>query len=144
MTRVKKQINIIGSIVAMLVISISGLGTYAFKGVMADLKTSVLKAKDEVFKELEDYYNAKIKSEFEEMKNSIKEELKEELKRTTEFINAVNKENLILEVRNIFSKDRIKIQELLKEEIEKNFRKLGESKWITKCFYAFTIFSTNF
>ncbi|WP_418905883.1 hypothetical protein [Borreliella carolinensis] len=38
MTRVKKQINIIGSIVAMLVISISGLGTYAFKGVMADLK----------------------------------------------------------------------------------------------------------
>lgn len=124
MTRVKKQINIIGSIVAMLVISISGLGTYAFKGVMADLKTSVLKAKHEIFKELEDYYNAKIKSEFEEMKNSIKEELK----RTTEFINAVNKENLILEVRNIFSKDRIKIQELLKEEIEKNFRKLGESK----------------
>lgn len=64
----------------MLVISISGLGTYAFKGVMADLKTSVLKAKHEIFKELEDYYNAKIKSEFEEMKNSIKEELKEELK----------------------------------------------------------------
>ncbi|WP_426432904.1 hypothetical protein [Borreliella burgdorferi] len=95
---------------------------------MADLKTSVLKAKHEIFKELEDYYNAKIKSEFEEMKNSIKEELKEELKRTTEFINAVNKENLILEVRSIFSKDRIKIQELLKEEIEKNFRKLGESK----------------
>lgn len=140
MTRVKKQINIIGSIVAMLVISISGIGTYAFKGVMSDLKTSALKAKDEVFKELEDYYNAKIKAEFEEMKNSIKEELK----RTTEFINAVNKENLVLEVRNILSKDRIKTQELIKEEIEKNFRKIGESKWITKCFCAFTIFSTNF
>ncbi|MBB6213616.1 hypothetical protein QIA17_05360 (plasmid) [Borreliella californiensis] len=124
MIRVKKQINIIGSIVAMLVISISGLGTYAFKGVMADLKASVLKAKDEIFKELEDYYNAKIKTEFEEMKNSIKEELK----RTTEFINAVNKENLVLEVKNIFSKERIKTQELIKEEIEKNFRKIGESK----------------
>ncbi|WP_215535799.1 hypothetical protein [Borreliella bavariensis] len=118
MTRVKKQINIIGSIVAMLVISISGLGTYALKGILGDLKTQVLKVKAEVFKELENYYTVKVKNEFEEMQNSIKEELK----RTTELINAVNKENLVLEVRNILPKERIKIQELLKEEIEKQFR----------------------
>ncbi|WP_233464676.1 hypothetical protein [Borreliella bavariensis] len=69
-----------------------------------------------MFKQLENYYTAKIKNEFEEMKNSIKEELK----RTTEFINAVNKENLAIEVKNTLLKELVKIKELLKEEIEKN------------------------
>lgn len=69
-----------------------------------------------MFKQLENYYTAKIKNKFEEMKNSIKEELK----RTTEFINAVNKENLAIEVKNTLLKELVKIKELLKEEIEKN------------------------
>ncbi|WP_418904992.1 hypothetical protein [Borreliella lusitaniae] len=76
MVKFRKQLNIIGSIITMLVISISGLGTYAFKGILADLKNSVLKIKAKVFKEIENYYNAKVKNEFEEMKKYIKEDLK--------------------------------------------------------------------
>ncbi|WP_418453977.1 hypothetical protein [Borreliella lusitaniae] len=45
MTKFRKQPNIIGSIITMIVISISGLGTYAFKGILDDLKNSVLKVK---------------------------------------------------------------------------------------------------
>lgn len=112
----------------MLVISISGLGTYAFKGLLADIKAQVAKVKAEVFKEfeihykmvkaeifkeLENYYNEKIKTEFEEMKNSVKEELK----RTTDFINTVNKENLAQEIRNICAKEKIKAQEILREQL---------------------------
>ncbi|WP_421136377.1 hypothetical protein QIA36_07070 (plasmid) [Borreliella yangtzensis] len=97
----------------MLVISISGLGTYAFKGLLADIKAQVAKVKAEVFKEfeihykmvkaeifkeLENYYNEKVKTEFEEMKNSVKEELK----RTTDFICA---------------KEKIKTQEILREHL---------------------------
>ncbi len=78
-----KKVNIVSSIIAMLIISISGIGTYAFKGLLADIKTQAVKAKAEVLKELENYYSAKIKTEFEEMKNSVKEDLK----RTTDFIN---------------------------------------------------------
>ncbi|WP_434246526.1 hypothetical protein [Borreliella burgdorferi] len=115
MTKIIKQINIIGSIAAVLIISISGIGTYAFKGILSDLKTEVFKIKTEIFSELENYYNAKFKNEFEEMKNSIKEDFK----KNTDLVNSINKENLVLEVGNILSKERIKIQELLREEIEK-------------------------
>ncbi|WP_272872979.1 hypothetical protein [Borreliella turdi] len=42
MIKIRKQINIITSIIAaMLEISISRIDTYAFKGIIADLKTSV-------------------------------------------------------------------------------------------------------
>ncbi|WP_418904974.1 hypothetical protein [Borreliella lusitaniae] len=88
MAKFRKQLNIIGSIITMLVISISGLGTYAFKGILADLKNSVLKVKAEVFKELENYYNAKVKNEFEEIKKYIQEDLK----KTTDLVNSINKE----------------------------------------------------
>ncbi|WP_418909368.1 hypothetical protein QIA41_04940 (plasmid) [Borreliella sinica] len=139
MVKFKKKVNIVGSIIAMLLVSISGIGTYAFKGILADIKAQAAKVKAEVFKEFENYYkvvkaevfeefenyyNARLKAEFEEMKNSIKEDLQ----RTTDFVNLVNKENLVLEVRNIFAKERIKIQELLREEIEKNFRKMKLEK----------------
>ncbi|SCW43285.1 hypothetical protein SAMN02983004_01095 [Borreliella japonica] len=123
-----KKVNIVSSIIAMLIISISGLGTYAFKGLLSDIKIQAAKVKAEVFKELENYYkmvkaeifkelenyyNDKIKTEFEEMKNSVKEELK----RTTDFINTVNKENLAQEIRNICTKERIKAQEILQEQL---------------------------
>ncbi|WP_421115319.1 hypothetical protein [Borreliella valaisiana] len=133
-----KKVNIVSSIIAMLLISISGIGTYAFKGILADIKTQVAKVKAEVlkefeiyykvvkkefFKELENYYSAKIKTEFEEMKNSVKEGLK----RTTDFINTVNKENLAQEIRNICVKERIKAQEILKEQLRSmKLEKLNE------------------
>ncbi|WP_239648897.1 hypothetical protein [Borreliella bavariensis] len=34
-----KKVNIVSSIIAMLIISISGIGTYAVKGLLADIKT---------------------------------------------------------------------------------------------------------
>ncbi len=118
-----KKVNIVSSIIAMLIISISGIGTYAFKGLLADIKTQAAKVKAEVFKELENYYETKIKTEFEEMKNSIKEDLK----RTTDFINTVNKENLAQEIRNILLKERIKAEEILREQLRSmKLEKLNE------------------
>ncbi|ACL34926.1 MULTISPECIES: hypothetical protein [Borreliella] len=134
-----KKVNIVSSIIAMLIISISGIGTYAFKGLLADIKTQAAKVvkaevfkelenyykavKKEVFKELENYYSAKIKTEFEEMKNSVKEDLK----RTTDFINTVNKENLAQEIRNILVKEKIKVEEILREQLRSmKLEKLNE------------------
>ncbi|AJY72970.1 MULTISPECIES: hypothetical protein [Borreliella] len=133
-----KKVNIVSSIIAMLIISISGIGTYAVKGLLADIKTQAAKVKaevfkelenyykvvkKEVFKELENYYSAKIKTEFEEMKNSVKEDLK----RTTDFINTVNKENLAQEIRNICAKETIKAKEILREQLRSmKLEKLNE------------------
>lgn len=118
-----KKVNIVSSIIAMLIISISGIGTYAVKGLLADIKTQAAKVKAEVFKELENYYSAKIKTEFEEMKNSVKEDLK----RTTDFINTVNKENLAQEIRNICAKETIKAEEILREQLRSmKLEKLNE------------------
>ncbi|WP_234925486.1 hypothetical protein [Borreliella valaisiana] len=57
-----KKVNIVSSIIAMLLISISGISTYTFKGILADIKTQVAKVKAVVFKEFENYYNSKIKT----------------------------------------------------------------------------------
>ncbi|WP_418885586.1 hypothetical protein [Borreliella tanukii] len=133
-----KKVNIVSGIIAILLISISGIGTYAFKGILADIKTQAAKVKAEVFKEfeiyykfvkaevfkeLENYYSTRIKTEFEEMKNSVKEDLK----RTTDFINTVNKENLAQEIRNICAKETIKAQEILRQQIKSmKLEKLNE------------------
>lgn len=111
--------NILSTIIATLVLFISGIGTYAVKGILADLKTSVLKIKADVFREFESYYNSKIEKEFEEMKSSIREDLKE----TTALRDSIQKENLTLEVKSILSKERLKIQEILREELEKFSKK---------------------
>ncbi|WP_234909486.1 hypothetical protein [Borreliella turdi] len=65
-----------------------------------------------------------IKNEFEEIKNFIKEDLR----KTTSLINPANKDNLALEIKNILSRERIKIQALLKEEIEKYFNPVNLGK----------------
>ncbi|WP_418909395.1 hypothetical protein QIA41_05130 (plasmid) [Borreliella sinica] len=44
----KKQMNIVGSIIAMLVISISGIGIYALKGILANIRIQVAKVKTEI------------------------------------------------------------------------------------------------
>ncbi|WP_038850989.1 hypothetical protein [Borreliella afzelii] len=111
--------NILSTIIATLVLFISGIGTYAVKGILADLKTSVLKIKADVFREFESYYNSKIEKEFEEMKSSIREDLKE----NTALRDSIQKENLTLEVKSILSKERLKIQEILREELEKFSKK---------------------
>lgn len=111
--------NILSTIIATLVLLISGIGTYAVKGILADLKTSVLKIKADVFREFESYYNSKIEKEFEEMKSSIREDLKE----NTALRDSIQKENLTLEVKSILSKERLKIQEILREELEKFSKK---------------------
>lgn len=111
--------NILSTIIATLVLFISGIGTYAVKGILTDLKTSVLKIKADVFREFESYYNSKIEKEFEEMKSSIREDLKE----NTALRDSIQKENLTLEVKSILSKERLKIQEILREELEKFSKK---------------------
>lgn len=111
--------NILSTIIATLVLFISGIGTYAVKGILADLKTSVLKIKADVFREFESYYNSKIEKEFEEMKSSIREDLKE----NTALRGSIQKENITLEVKSILSKERLKIQEILREELEKFSKK---------------------
>ncbi len=111
--------NILSTIIATLVLFISGIGTYAVKGILADLKTSVLKIKADVFREFESYYNSKIEKEFKEMKSSIREDLKE----NTALRDSIQKENLTLEVKSILSKERLKIQEILREELEKFSKK---------------------
>ncbi|ACJ73340.1 MULTISPECIES: hypothetical protein [Borreliella] len=111
--------NILSTIIATLVLFISGIGTYAVKGILADLKTSVLKIKADVFREFESYYNSKIEKEFEEMKSSIREDLKE----NTALRDSIQKENITLEVKSILSKERLKIQEILREELEKFSKK---------------------
>ncbi|APJ09291.1 hypothetical protein [Borreliella afzelii] len=111
--------NILSTIIATLVLFISGIGTYAVKGILADLKTSVLKIKADVFREFESYYNSKIEKEFEKMKSSIREDLKE----NTALRDSIQKENITLEVKSILSKERLKIQEILREELEKFSKK---------------------
>lgn len=111
--------NILSTIIATLVLFISGIGTYAVKGILADLKTSVLKIKADVFREFESYYNSKIEKEFEEMKSSIREDLKENIA----LRDSIQKENITLEVKSILSKERLKIQEILREELEKFSKK---------------------
>lgn len=113
------KVNILSTIIATLVLFISGIGTYAVKGILADLKTSVLKIKADVFREFESYYNSKIEKEFEEMKSSIREDLKE----NTALRDSIQKENITLEVKSILSKERLKIQEILREELEKFSKK---------------------
>ncbi len=57
------------------------------------------------------------------MKNSVKEDLK----RTTDFINTVNKENLAQEIRNILVKEKIKVEEILREQLRSmKLEKLNE------------------
>lgn len=111
--------NILSTIMTTLVLFISGIGTYAVKGILADLKASVLKIKADVFREFESYYNSKIEKEFEEMKSSIREDLKE----NTALRDSIQKENITLEVKSILSKERLKIQEILREELEKFSKK---------------------
>ncbi|WP_223147390.1 hypothetical protein [Borreliella bavariensis] len=111
--------NILNTIIATLVVSISGIGTYAVKEILADLKTSALKVKADVFREFKNYYNSKIEKEFEEMKSSIREDLKE----NTTLRDSIQKENLTIKVKSILSKERLKIQEILREELEKFSKK---------------------
>lgn len=107
--------NILSTIIATLVLFISGIGTYAVKGILADLKTSVLKIKADVFREFESYYNSKIEKEFKEMKSSIREDLKE----NTALRDSIQKENLTLEVKSIFVKRKTKNTRNSKRRIRK-------------------------
>ncbi|WP_210753435.1 hypothetical protein, partial [Borreliella valaisiana] len=94
MATLKNKINMISSIIAALIIFVSGIGTYAFKGLLADFKIEILKV-------LDTYYENKITKKIEEMKNSFQEDSK----KNTEIINTINKETLILEVKNLLTKE---------------------------------------
>lgn len=75
-----KKVNIVSSIIAMLIILISGIGTYtyAFKGLLADIKTQAAKVKAEVFKELGNYYKVVKKEVFKELENYYSAKIKTE------------------------------------------------------------------
>ncbi len=113
----KKRINIIGSIIAGIIIFASGLGTYTFKGLLSDFKAEILKL-------LDTYYENKITNKIEEMKNSFQEDFK----KNSEILYKMNKETLIIEVKNLLTKERSAILDLLKERIEKYLNELKLEK----------------
>ncbi|UPA12724.1 MULTISPECIES: hypothetical protein [Borrelia] len=45
---IKRQINIIGTIAAVLMICVSGVGTYALKGFLSDLKKEMMGFRESV------------------------------------------------------------------------------------------------
>ncbi|WP_234930289.1 hypothetical protein [Borreliella garinii] len=113
----QKRINIIGSIIAGIIIFASGLGTYTFKGLLSDFKAEILKL-------LDTYYENKITNKIEEMKNSFQEDFK----KNAEILYKMNKETLIIEVKNLLTKERSAILDLLKERIEKYLNELKLEK----------------
>lgn len=117
MAIIKKRINIIGSIIAGIIIFASGLGTYTFKGLLSDFKAEILKL-------LDTYYENKITNKIEEMKNSFQEDFK----KNAETLYKMNKETLIIEVKNLLTKERSAILDLLKERIEKYLNELKLEK----------------
>ncbi|ACL34882.1 hypothetical protein [Borreliella garinii] len=117
MAIIKKRINIIGSIIAGIIIFASGLGTYTFKGLLSDFKAEILKL-------LDTYYENKITNKIEEMKNSFQEDFK----KNAEILYKMNKETLIIEVKNLLTKERSAILDLLKERIEKYLNELKLEK----------------
>lgn len=88
-----KKVNIVSSIIAMLIISISGIGTYAFKGLLADIKTQAAKVKAEVFKELENYYKVVRKEIFKELENYYETKIKNRIRRNEKFNKRRSKKN---------------------------------------------------
>ncbi|WP_024653193.1 hypothetical protein, partial [Borrelia persica] len=114
----RKQLNIIGTVATAVVICISGIGTYAFKGFLSEFKREVLE-------ELRIESENRFKSEFEALKIFLREDIKKDIDK----LNTESKE-MIMELESLLLKERVKIKSALKEEIEKCFLSLkhfGES-----------------
>ncbi len=84
---------------------------------MSDFKAEILKL-------LDTYYENKITNKIEEMKNSFQEDFK----KNAEILYKMNKETLIIEVKNLLTKERSAILDLLKERIEKYLNELKLEK----------------
>ncbi|ETZ17656.1 hypothetical protein BDCR2A_01409 [Borrelia duttonii CR2A] len=108
----KKQLNIIGTVVTGIVICVSGFGTYAFQGFLAELKKDLLE-------ELRVESENRLKNEFESLKNFFKQDLKKDIQK----LNLESKE-MISEVETLLFKERLKIKGAFKEELDKCFSSL--------------------
>ncbi|AHH13412.1 Hypothetical protein BHO_0121900 (plasmid) [Borrelia hermsii YBT] len=106
---IKRQINIIGTIATTLIICVSGVGTYAFKGFLSEFKKEILE-------ELRVESEIRLRSEFEALKLFLRDDLKKDIER----VNSESKE-MVSELESLLLKERFKIKNALREEIEKCF-----------------------
>ncbi|AMR76140.1 hypothetical protein [Borrelia hermsii] len=106
---IKRQINIIGTIATTLIICVSGVGTYAFKGFLSEFKKEILE-------ELRVESEIRLRSEFEALKLFLRDDLKKDIERA----NSESKE-MVSELESLLLKERFKIKNALREEIEKCF-----------------------